>query len=148
MGYTNSLAEHFKKMLAYDQWALGQLLGDLEALPTPNSIALGRMAHVIHAEELWIARLLGEDVSQVKSVWPDYTVAQCREKLESVGKKWGRYLDGLKPEDMGQVFNYKNTRGDVCTLAVGGIIGHMFDHSTYHRGQIVRPGKAGAFSRR
>lgn len=137
MAYTDSLRDHFKKLLAYDQWALDQLLGDLEALPTPDATALGRMAHVIQAEELWVGRLLGEDVTGVKTVWPDTTVAQCRAKLGPVGKKWAAYLETLKPEELGRVLRYKSTRGDDCELSVGGAIAHTFDHSTYHRGQIA-----------
>jgi len=137
MEFTDSLIGHYKKMLAYDQWAIGLLLGDMEKLPAPDPAALVKVSHVLCSQEVWVIRLLGGDSSGFTSIWPVYSLAQCKEKLAELGKNWARILEGLKPEDIGKIISYKNTKGEPCQLAVGGILAQTFDHSTYHRGQIA-----------
>jgi len=124
-------------MLVYDQWANDLSLKDMEALPTPDALALSKLSHILFADDLWLARLLGEDVSGYTFPAPELTTAQCREKLEWLGRKWSEYLDGLKGEDLQVILSYKNSKGMENRLPVGGAIAHVFDHSSYHRGQIA-----------
>jgi uncharacterized damage-inducible protein DinB len=135
--FNSSLIDHFKRLLAYDQWAMDLLIKDLEALPTPDPTALGRISHILFAEDVWLSRLLNEDSSRFITPWPERSIAECREKLLELGKKWGDYLNNLKEEDFGKIVSYKNTKGQAYQAPVGGILTHVFDHSTYHRGQIV-----------
>jgi len=137
MEYNSSLADHFKKMQAYDQWANGLLMGNIEALPAPDPAALGRMGHILRAQELWLLRLLGEDTSSFTTTWPELSLAECKAKLAELDPKWKGYLGDLKDSDFGRVIAYKNTQGQAGQLPVGGILGQVFDHGTYHRGQIA-----------
>jgi uncharacterized damage-inducible protein DinB len=135
--FNHSLVDHFKRLLAYDQWAMDLLMKDVEAMPTPDPTALGRISHILAAEEIWLSRLLGENLSGITAVWPERGPAECRQKLAELGKKWKGYLNNLKDEDFGKIISYKNTKGQAYQMAVGGILTQAFDHATYHRGQIA-----------
>jgi uncharacterized damage-inducible protein DinB len=135
--FSNSMIDQYKKVLAYDQWSLDLLLKDIEVLPTPDPTALGRLSHILFAEDVWLTRILGEDLSRFLTPWPARSTAECGEKLEEMGKKWSAYLNGLKEEDLSKIISYKNTKGQAFQLPVGAIVTHVFDHSTYHRGQIA-----------
>lgn len=135
--FNNSLIDHFKKVLAYDQKALELLLRDIEALPSPDATALGRLSHILFAEDVWLARILGEDLTRFNTPWPERSAAECRVKLDELGEKWGSYLEGLREESLSEIKSYKNTKGQAFQMALGGIIPHVFDHSSYHRGQIA-----------
>jgi len=135
--FNNSLIDHLKKVLAYDQRALELLLQDIEALPSPDPTALGRLSHILFAEDVWLARVLGEDLTRFNTPWPERSAAECRVKLAEMGEKWASALRELKEEDLSKIVSYKNTKGQAFQMALGGIIPHVFDHSSYHRGQIA-----------
>jgi len=135
--FNASLIDHFKRMFAYDQWAMDLLMKDLEGMPVPDPTALGRISHILTAEEVWLSRLLGENLSGVTTVWPELGLAECRQKLTELGKKWKGYLDHLKDGDFGKIISFKNTKGQSNQAAVGVILTQVFNHATYHRGQIA-----------
>lgn len=137
MDFNASLADHFKRLQVYDQWATRRLLEDLEALSKPDPTALSRLSHILFAEDIWMARLLGEDLSRFTTAWPDLSPAGCREKLDELGKKWGVYFSGLRNESFSEIISYKNTKGVASWLPVVAVLTHVFDHSTYHRGQVA-----------
>ncbi len=135
--FNASLIDHIKRLLVYDQWAMDLLMKDVEALPSPDPTALGRLSHILFAEDVWLARLLGEDSSRFTTPWPERTLAESREKLTEMGKKWGVYLENLKDTDFGIIVSYKNTKGQPNQAAVGAILTQVFNHATYHRCQIA-----------
>jgi uncharacterized damage-inducible protein DinB len=135
--FNASLVEHFKRLLAYDQWAMDLLLKDVEALPAPDPTALGRISHILFAEDVWLTRLQGEDHSKFTTPWPERSTAECREKLTELGIRWSAYLNHLGDADFGKIISYQNTKGQPYQAPVGGILTQVFDHSTYHRGQIA-----------
>ncbi len=137
LNFNSSLIDHFKRLQAYDQWATGLLLQDLQKLPVPDPTALSRLSHVLFGEDVWLARLLGEDLSRFTTPWPERSPAECVEALAALGKKWAGYLGGLKDSDFEKIVSYKNTKGQAYQVPVGAILAHVFDHSTYHRGQVA-----------
>jgi uncharacterized damage-inducible protein DinB len=135
--FNASLVDHFKRLLAYDQWAMDLLMKDVEAMPTPEPTALGRISHILAAEEIWLSRLLGVDLSGITTVWPERGPTECRQKLTELGKKWKDYMDNLKDESFGKIISFKNTKGQPNQAPVGAILTQVFNHATYHRGQIA-----------
>ncbi len=143
MEFNASLKDHFIKLLAYDQWANGLLLKDMEALPTPDPIALARMSHILTAEDIWLTRLEGRDSLGFTTTWVDRSLAECREKLSELAKRWTDYLSRLEDKEFGRIVSYKNTKGQAYQMAAGGILTQVFDHGSYHRGQIATAIKKG-----
>jgi uncharacterized damage-inducible protein DinB len=132
-----SLLDHHKRMLAYDQWAMRILLEDLAKLATPDPTASARLSHILVAEELWLCRLTGADTSWATAFFPEKSAAESLEKLAELHKRWNAYLGSLTESDFGKPVSYKNTKGQVFELPVEVVLTHVFDHSTYHRGQAA-----------
>jgi uncharacterized damage-inducible protein DinB len=129
------LIAHLERLFAYDAWANRETLASLEAARRPPGRAMARMAHVLGAEWLWLARLRGEGKSM--AAWPDLTFsACCREagRLESI---WRAHLAGLTDEALSRSVRYVNNKGEPWESTAGDILIHVTMHSAYHRGQIA-----------
>ena len=128
------LAQHYRQLLHYDEWANREVIESIRKTgnPLPRSIQL--MAHVISAECLWLARLTGS--KQPFPVWPEFTLEQCAAHASEISGEWQKYFENL-PDALEQSVAYKNSKGELWTNKVQDILTHVFMHSAYHRGQIA-----------
>ncbi len=126
--------EHFLRMFAYDQWANRECLSTMQAASAPAS-AVGRMAHVLSAERLWLERLRSE--RQSMPVWPATTLQDCLALADDVASEWRNYLSSLGPESFGEKVEYRNSKGELWSSRVADVLTHVLMHSAYHRGQIA-----------
>ena len=131
------MIEHAKNMLAYDRWANARVLAVLEAMARPEGRPLERFAHILFAEEIWLLRITGQDTSSHTTPWPSYSVKDCRNKYTVIGTAWSAYLEAANQAELERIFVYKNTLGKEGKAKVGDVLIHVFNHSTYHRGQIA-----------
>ena len=138
------LLDYFRRLFDYDRWANREALTSLQAILAPPPRALKVLAHVVAAESLWLDRLRRE--RQALPVWPEFTLAECAEQLETVTRAWERYLDGLAPGGLGLSIAYTNSKGQSFTDAVRDVLGHVILHSAYHRGQIASQVRASGFA--
>jgi uncharacterized damage-inducible protein DinB len=125
---------HLRRLLLYDVWANRETLRSLAEQSAPPK-SLRWLAHILGAERLWIARILGETSSL--AVWPDLTVDQCAAHLDDLSGFWLRYMAELEPERLSDEISYVNSKGEPWTSTIADILTHVTMHSTYHRGQIA-----------
>jgi uncharacterized damage-inducible protein DinB len=125
---------YISRLLRYDVWANQQTLRSLSQQAAPPK-SLRWLGHIVGAERLWIARLVGEPSSL--SVWPDLTIEQCRFHLEELSRFWPEYMNGMRPERLSDDISYVNSKGEPWTSTIGDILTHITIHSGYHRGQIA-----------
>jgi uncharacterized damage-inducible protein DinB len=125
---------HLRRLLLYDVWANRETLRSLAEQSAPPK-SLRWLAHILGAERLWIARILGETSSL--AVWPDLTVDQCAAHLDDLSGFWPRYMAELEPERLSDEISYVNSKGEPWTSTIADILTHVTMHSTYHRGQIA-----------
>lgn len=126
---------YFRRLLDHMSWADGLVLDRLAAHPHLHR-EIELLSHVLGAERVWIARLLGEDASAV-AVWPKLTVEECRVAIAEMGERWRGYLDGLDEGVAGGV-RYSRQDGTEYTNSVQDVLTHVFIHGAYHRGQIAQ----------
>lgn len=119
----------------YGAWANQETLTALQSKPDPPPRALVLMAHIIAAESLWIDRIVG--VSSGIPVWPEWTLAECRAKLDEVKTRWETFLVSATPERLESIIPYTNTKGEAHTSVIADIVLHVLFHGSYHRGQIA-----------
>ena len=131
------LLEQFRKNFEYDHWANGLFLKALEEMPEPPEKAVKGLAHILFALDVWLARLLNEDLSGFTDPNPPYSLADGRKKLEELHTKWKAYLSGLTPEVMRTLIAYPNLKGKRFEQSVQNILTHVSHHSHYHRGQLA-----------
>jgi|SRR6202045_1260507 uncharacterized damage-inducible protein DinB len=137
-------AKDFLRMFDYDSWAnrecITTMLGEAGSI-SPDLV--GRMAHILSAQKLWLERILGQP--QTLPVWPTSTLADCMALTDEMTLAWRDYLTqfspqratGLPARSLHDNVKYRNSKGEPWSSRVEDILIHVLFHSTYHRGQIA-----------
>jgi uncharacterized damage-inducible protein DinB len=140
-------ANDFLRIFAYDGWANRECLqamrgagsaGNEAATHTPVSAmaaAIGRIAHVLSAEKLWLERIRKE--KQSMPVWPSTTIEECEALADEMASAWRDYLTKLAPAGLEEKVEYRNSKGEAWSSRVEDVLTHVLMHSAYHRGQIA-----------
>ncbi len=120
------------EMMNYTQWADEKMISvfDQQSVVPENASSL--FSHVLNAQYIWACRILAKEPQfQVWEVHQPHTYSQ-------ISKTNFELLDQiLKTIDLGSKITYTNSRGERYTDVVKDILLHVFNHSTYHRGQIA-----------
>lgn len=137
------LTDHLRRLFAYDDWANRETLASLTAAGAPPGSSRRRMAHILGAEWLWLARLEGR--KSPMAVWPELTLEQCDGEIPKLRAAWAPHLDRLSGAALGRRVAYVNSKGEPWESAAGDILEHAVMHSVYHRGQIAADLRAAGF---
>ena len=122
------------RMFAYDHWANRECLRAMRAGSPPANM-VGRIAHILSAEKLWLGRL--EKAKQSMPVWPNSTIEECEVLSDEMASAWRSYLTNLAPGALDSKIDYRNSKGEPWTSRVEDVLMHVIMHSAYHRGQIA-----------
>jgi uncharacterized damage-inducible protein DinB len=135
-----------RELFAYDAWANARVFEAASALTEEqcgHSIAssfpsvAGTLAHLIGAEWVWLRRWLGESPGG----YPDWvaapTLADLRARLATVESERDTMVADMSEADLGRVVSYRTLSGQASEDPLGGLMRHVVNHSTYHRGQIA-----------
>ncbi|MBZ5645535.1 MAG: DUF664 domain-containing protein [Acidobacteriia bacterium] len=129
----------FLRMFAYDDWANHECLAAIRAAGSNSSDAVGRMAHILSAQKLWLERLLQQ--KQSMPVWPTATIDDCMALADEISSAWRNYLERVAnqfaPGSLDDKVEYRNSKGEPWSSCVEDILMHVLFHSAYHRGQVA-----------
>jgi uncharacterized damage-inducible protein DinB len=137
------LIEHFQKMFAYDDWANRECIAAAQRAGSVSDDIIGRIAHILSAEKLWLERLRQEP--QTLPVWPKTTIPDCLRLAEEMAQRWKQYLAELSAAGFTRTVDYRNTKGEPWSNRIDDILHHVLFHSAYHRGQIALQMRAAGF---
>jgi uncharacterized damage-inducible protein DinB len=143
-------AKDFLRMFDYDSWANRECIAAMRgAAGSVSPEMVGRMAHILSAQKLWLERILNQPQSM--PVWPGGTIEECSALSEQVSSAWRNYLNTLSQQTLprqtldGNV-KYRNSKGEPWSSRVDDILIHVLFHSAYHRGQIALQLRASGFT--
>lgn len=128
------LLQHYQRLVNYDEWANLEVIVALRGASAPPERALKWLAHIVAAEQLWLARILQRD--SPLPVWPNLSIDRSEQEVRELARSWRGYL-AAGSVLLEQKVSYKNSKGEPWTSAVQDILTHVFMHSAYHRGQIA-----------
>ena len=132
-------AKDFLQMFAYDHWANRECLAAMRAAESVSADTVGRMAHILSAQKLWLERILKQPQSM--PVWPGATLEECTALAGAMSAAWREYLARLAnqfaPGSLDDKVEYRNSKGELWSSRVEDILMHVLFHSAYHRGQIA-----------
>jgi uncharacterized damage-inducible protein DinB len=138
--------EMARELLAYNTWANGQMLEAVSRLDAAQfSRELGgsypsvqaTLTHILWAEWVWLAR------------WQDHSPMELFEpaefpSAESVKERWQTvqagqraFVASLTDDRLQRVGRYTNRKGETWEYVLWRQMQHLFNHSTYHRGQVT-----------
>jgi len=111
----------FLRMFAYDYWANRECLAAMRAAGSVSPDTVGRMAHILAAQKLWLERILKQ--RQSMPVWPGSTIEDCMALADEVSSAWRSYLvqftsqfstevgTHLPPGSLDNQVEYRNSKG-------------------------------------
>ena len=95
------------------------------------------MTHIVWAEWLWLERWQDRSPKQVFAPDEFPSVSELRTRWSSIQAAQETFVGSLTPEQLRRVGRYTNMKGEVWEYALWRQIHHLFNHSTYHRGQVT-----------
>jgi uncharacterized damage-inducible protein DinB len=131
--------DHLRRQLDYDDWANRETLSSLERSAAPRALEV--FAHLVATELLWLDRIAHKP--QRCKVWPDWSLDECRQRLDDLRAAWKNFLRFLEPTQLDTQVSYVNTKGKNYKSTAGDIVAHVLLHSAYHRGQVALSQRAG-----
>src|SRR4051812_45172357 len=134
----------YRRLLAYEQEANQRSLLSLESIPETGRAhpsygrAMQLLPHNQLSRSIWLARLEGRPYEAPKDWFPNWTLEQTRMAADEQHREWLEYLEDLRDHDLCKTISYTSTEGQPYVRLVDDILTHVFNHSTYHRGQLAR----------
>jgi uncharacterized damage-inducible protein DinB len=128
---------------AYNLWANELIAGllnklDLKLLDAEVKSSFPSLRktvmHIWDAELIWLSRLEGRKIS-----WPP--TAQFKDPaigdFLNASRDLHNFVEGKSAEYFHASTSFSDSKGNPYTMNNAGILMHVFNHSTFHRGQIV-----------
>ena len=126
--WANQKMTHWLSQISEEQWSQ-KLVGSFESI---EATAI----HTAGAEKVWWERLNNQtqpflnltfkgDKNDLVEIWKN-----ASENLKN-------YVSEISEEGLQETFAYKNLKGEAFSRVRYQAIAHVFNHSTYHRGQLV-----------
>ncbi len=140
------MKEFLTRYSHYNAWANETLLTEILGL-TPEQqqqeiISSFRsiyktVLHVLNAETVWLQRFY----VTVNTDWMGdpfvNDMNQLAAALHGIDEQWNQFTTTIPEELVTEVLDYKNIKGESFSFPRDLLMHHIFNHSTYHRGQLV-----------
>lgn len=130
---------------AYNLWANHRMTDAVLQLPEEMqqqkiissfpSIEL-TLLHLMNVESIWWQRMkLVENIHIIEA--STFTVTQISHKILDASTQWKEWVDKSTTAAFEHEFVYRNSKKEQFKQPVFQMLLHLFNHQTYHRGQIV-----------
>lgn len=137
------MEQNIRLMAHYNLWANTLFFDLFESLDdsildqeVESSFPTLRMTfgHIYDAEKVWLNRLGGTDLNN----FPSRNLKRFEiNLLIEESKACVTYVEGINEQEMNSLCTYQSRDIETISRPVWHILTHIFNHSTYHRGQLV-----------
>lgn len=140
------MKEIFTQYAAYNVWAntqFAEIIRGITPSYTDREIESSypsirtTINHIRSAEHIWLCRLQGKPITS----WPKYDQHEYTNNLADAWLQGSRdilaFVEQLTDEQFTQEYEYKDMSGNTHTDVLSNIFMHLFNHSSFHRGQLV-----------
>lgn len=135
-----------EKYASFNVWAnktLTDFILDLDEelwyRQTPSSFdsLFKTVVHMWNAESIWWQRVQMQETI----VEPRSFTKQMQDACMGLMNQSRQWQDYLKSDDLNEnadtILNYKNLKGEPFKQVTSEVLLHLFNHGTYHRGQLI-----------
>ena len=140
------MKELFIQYATFNLWANKLLFATIETLPEQQQNAEVKSSfpslyktvlHLLDAESIWWQRLkLEEHIERPSDIFTG-DFAELEKKLLQQCRLWEDWVKNASELQLQHVFAYQNTRREQFKQPVKEVLLHIFNHGTYHRGQLI-----------
>jgi uncharacterized damage-inducible protein DinB len=129
----------------YNQWAHKRLLDLINSLSTDQHHAVvassfnslyKTVLHVWGAESLWLMRMKKENTKRLGDPF-EGSMENLSKGLEAIDQLWVEWYTGKEDVQLTEKLHYTNMAGQPFVESYDILLTHIFNHSTYHNGQLV-----------
>ena len=140
------MKEIFIQYASYTAWANSLILQVIENLPEVQQHADIRSSfpslyktvlHLLGAESIWWQRVkLQEKIDRPSDSFTG-SFAELSKRLQQQNKQWLEWVTNTNENGLQHEFIYLNSKRERFKQPVFQMLLHLFNHGTYHRGQLV-----------
>lgn len=131
---------------AFNLWANELLVACIKNLPgavqkqTVNSSfpsLCATLQHMLVAESVWYQRIKLLEPVVPPQINSDADCSAVADALLQQSKQWQQWVQQAQPHMFDHEFIYYNSKKEKFKQPVFQVLLHVFNHNTYHRGQLV-----------
>lgn len=140
------MKELLKQLAAYNVWATQRITDVILSLPEEKQKAEiassfnnihTTILHIWDAESIWWQRMKLHERFVRPSDNPKGSTRDVINGLLSQSKLWEGWVSNASELSLDHVFQYYNNKKEPVKMHIYQMISHVFNHSTYHRGQLI-----------
>ena len=137
---------YFIELSEYHIWAnnqvcdwLGHISDDQWNQPVVSSFEsiYETILHMASAEKTWLERMNMKPNSQMLAVTFKGSKDELIETWKEISAGYLTFIKAMPEDQFQQILNYKNSKGIEFNQPIYQLLVHVFNHTTYHRGQVV-----------
>lgn len=130
----------------YNSWANGLILATIGSLSSEQQQAEVRSSfpglfktvlHMLDAESIWWQRIRLQEKIEIPSKTFSGEMNELSQRLLKQDKLWENWVASLNEHGLQHEFIYYNSKKERFKQPVYQMLLHLFNHGTYHRGQLV-----------
>lgn len=140
------MKELLKQLASYNIWANQKLTELILSLPEEKQLAevpssfnslYKTILHMLDAESMWWQRMkMNEHVLRPSDNFKG-TTRDVVNALAQQSRQWEEWISNASDLSLEHVFQYYTTKREHIKMPVSIMLAHVFNHGTYHRGQLV-----------
>ena len=140
------MKELLKQYASYNVWASQRLFDLILSLPVekhaaelPSSFTslYKTILHMLDAESIWWQRLKLQERIIIPSENFSGDLKELANALTAQSRQWEEWVANASELALDHVFQYADRKGQLFKMPVYQMVHHVFNHGTYHRGQLV-----------
>ena len=140
------MKELLKQYAAYNCWASQRILDAILILPEEKQLTevpssfnslYKTVLHMLDAENIWWQRMKMNERITVPSENFTGNMKELSDTLLQQSKLWEDWVSNASDLSLEHVFQYYNNKKEYFKQPVYQMIQHVFNHGTYHRGQLI-----------
>jgi len=140
------MKELLKQYAAYNIWASQRIFDTIIALPEEKQLAevpssftslYKTVLHMLDAENIWWQRMKLQERIVVPSENFTGSFQELSNTLLQQSRQWEEWVSSASDLSLDHVFQYYNNKKEHFKMPVYQMIHHVFNHGTYHRGQLI-----------
>jgi uncharacterized damage-inducible protein DinB len=142
----SDMLSYIRTLSLYNVWAnrkildfvldAGEKKADKVLVSSFPTISL-TLIHIWDAQHIWLERMNGMSAGS----WPGQkfngNLIELADGLRNSSDDLVAYCESVSIKELTSQISYLNPKGDRFSNSVQEILTHLFNHSTFHRGQIV-----------